>query len=347
MSTGQSIIIGSGPAGLAAAVCLQRRGCRSIVLERDREPSAALRSLDSDMHLVSPRRLSMLPFMPRLPGDDVYVAFGDYVATLDRYRRAHGVDVVTGADVVSVSREGRALVVSASDGRRFCGEAVISATGSITTPHLPDGAGALAIESMHSRDVRREHLAKARALLVVGGGTSASGVLALWADARARGARAWLSVRTRVRSVPRTIGGVDVHYLAWLPEKVPTSRLQRLRRFAEPGLSLRRALRQSGAEVVGPVSRYDGAQVVLTGRSIEPDLVVFATGYRYACDHLGHVVELDDDGYPRTDGCVSRRDPDVYLLGLRLSRNFASGFLRGIANDAAVVARRIAERSSA
>ena len=79
------VIIGAGPAGLAAAACLKRRGVASTLLERGPQAAAALRKVDPDMALFSPARLSRLPGM-ELVGATPYPTFRELAAALDRYR---------------------------------------------------------------------------------------------------------------------------------------------------------------------------------------------------------------------------------------------------------------------
>ena len=144
---------------------------------------------------------------------------------------------------------------------------------------------------------------------------------------------------------------MDVHYVVWLPEQVRTRWVpDRVAALPEPmnGIRVLPALR-AGRIVRRPaVVRYEGKAVVFAdGSRTEPDLVVFATGFRYEVGHLGGLVDTDADGNPLVTNCASRRTPGLFLLGTRFGRTFASPYLRGIARDAAWVARRIAEGEAA
>jgi hypothetical protein len=83
------------------------------------------------------------------------------------------------------------------------------------------------------------------------------------------------------------------------------------------------------------------APVTVDGQRLEPDLVVFATGFEYALDHVRHLVTTGARG-PRLRDCESADTPGLYFLGFRQCRTFASAYLRGIARDARAVAARIA-----
>lgn len=341
------VIIGAGPAGLAAAACLSRRGVACTLLERGPVAAAALRKVDPDMALFSPARLSRLPGMELISATR-YPTFRELTAALDRYREQHALDIVPGCDVRAVERTASGFVVRAVSGEHV-GSHVISATGLIASPRLP---GELDVASsrlrwMHSLDVRREHVASARRLLVVGAGASAAEVLANWLAVRQSDDRAWIAVRSKLRTMPRTLLGVDVHYLVWLPEHLPGRPFGPWLSPVDPILDdeVTRALRRAEILQVS-VARYLPASVELTsGEVIEPDLVVLATGFDYDTRHLGELVERDPAGWPILRRCESRRTPGLYVLGARYARTIASPYLRGIARDAAYVARRIAARS--
>ena len=86
----------------------------------------------------------------------------------------------------------------------------------------------------------------------------------------------------------------------------------------------------------------NGEVEFVNGERIEPDLIVFATGFTYAVEHLKEVVDLDPDRRPLVKNCESTRVPGMFLIGYRFGRTFASPYLRGIARDAEFVAERIA-----
>jgi putative flavoprotein involved in K+ transport len=227
---------------------------------------------------------------------------------------------------------------------------VINAAGTIVNPTLPETfhADASSFPWMHSLDVRTADLARARWLVVVGGRASAAEVLDRWLEVRPPDARAWLSLRSPLRAIVSPILGIDVHYLAWLPERLSVRLFGwRVGRLGEP-MNARHvlpAIRRGLIVRVPGVARYEGRSITLVdGRRLEPDLVVFATGFRYESSHLRELLDFDPDGRPRVRRCESTRTAGLFLLGFRYGRTFASPYIRGIARDAAFVARRIARR---
>lgn len=356
--TRSTIIIGAGPAGLAAAVCLAMRGIRSTILERGPEPLCALRRIDPAMTLLSPTPLARLPHLRTAEATPRYMTFSHFIDLLERYWRQHALTIECGLYVDRVERTptGFSIQAQTADGARttYVSPRVVNATGVIGNPHIPDGFDPTATSALwlHSLDVRTHHLRNARRLLVIGGGISATQVLEGWLDARERDAhrhertRAWISLRSPMRAVPHSILGVDVGYLTWLPERIPLmTDLWRRRVGRAPAIGSRvpRAIRRGQISRVGPPTRYSSELVRFAdGARANPDLIVFATGFGYRAAHLDGLVERSADGTPILRNCQSTLAAGLYLLGVPFGHNLASAFLRGIARDAAYVAECIA-----
>jgi len=346
------IIIGSGPAGLAAAEQLAKRNIEYVILEKDSQVAGSLRRVDPEMRLLSPKELSLMPDMTLEPDAPTYLPFVVLVHELERYQQQHNLRARLDCMVLSIRKEAHWFVVGyreeGSTRRELRGSHVINATGIISQPRLPDNFYLTAPRWRHSVDVRAEDIAVAQKLLVVGGGASAAEVLETWLRVRQDGDRAWLSLRSKLHAIPHWIFGIDVHYFAWLPEHIRTNWLGwRVGRLKEPmtGRAVVQAMRKGLIKRAPPVRRYDWFEIEFeNGEVIEPDLIVFATGFDYAREHLKEVVDLDPDGRPLVKNCESTRTPGMFLLGYRFGRTFASPYLRGIARDAEYVAERIARK---
>jgi putative flavoprotein involved in K+ transport len=271
------------------------------------------------MTLLSPTRLSLLPGMRRRAGDPAYLRFGELIERFDEHRRARGIEVTTGAAVTAVERDGAGFVVRWPGGE-LTGDRVINATGIIGAPNLPADLVATGFRTMHSLEVRRHHLEAARRLLVVGAGPSATEVLEGWLAVRRPGDRAWISVRGKIRAYPHHILGIDLHYWVWLPEHLPPRLIGGQPPEPMTGRTVVKAIRRGTITRLGGVTRYAPDRVECGEVTVEPDLLVLATGFRYATDHL--------------------RATGVDLLGYRPGRTLASPYLRGIARDARELARR-------
>ena len=343
------IIIGAGPAGLAAAETLSKRNIAYVILEKGSSVADALRRVDPEMRLLSPKGLSLMPDMTIAPDAPTYLPFRMLVHELERYQQQHNLNVRLDCMVEAVKKDANGFLVRyKKDGEEHevRGSHVINATGIISQPRLPDNFHFAPTCWRHSVDVRAEDLAAARKLLVVGGGASAAEVLENRLRVRREDDHAWLSLRSKLFALPHWILGIDVHYFAWLPEHFPTGLLGwKAGRLTEPmtGRAVVNAIRSGLIKRVPQVTRYEGSTVEFAdGQRLEPDLIVFATGFSYAKEHLKEVVDLDPDGRPLVKNCESTRTKGVFLLGYRFGRTFASPYLRGIARDAEYIAERIA-----
>jgi putative flavoprotein involved in K+ transport len=343
------IIIGAGPAGLAAAETLAKRNVEYRILEKGSSVADALRRVDPEMRLLSPKGLSLMPDMTIGADAPTYLPFRTLVHELEKYQQQHNLNVTVGCMVTAIKKDSTRFVVcykKEGEEHEIRGSHVINATGIISQPRLPDNFLLEPRRWRHSVDTRAEDIAAARQLLVIGGGASATEVLETWLRVRQEGDRAWLSLRSKLCAVPHWILGIDVHYFAWLPEHFPSALFGwRAGRLTEPmtGRVVMKAIRSGLIKHMPEVSRYEGWTVEFSdGQQLEPDLIVFATGFSYAKEHLKEVVDLDPDGRPLVKNCESTRTKGVFLLGFRFGRTFASPYLRGIARDAEYIAERIA-----
>jgi putative flavoprotein involved in K+ transport len=109
-----------------------------------------------------------------------------------------------------------------------------------------------------------------------------------------------------------------------------------------------RKLIKSGRVPTFPViSRFEGNSVLFADdRRLQPDVVLFATGFRPALGHLAslNVSTSPENGTPGLRDLESVSVSGLYFLGLDHGRNFQSRFLRGIRNDARFLAERLEKR---
>ena len=105
------MVIGAGPAGLAAAAELRRRGLAAAVLERGDALGARWRSRYEGLRLNTYRAFSHLPGMPLPRAAGRYVSRDALIAYLEEYSRRFGLDVRLGveAGVLSVTPRTRGL----------------------------------------------------------------------------------------------------------------------------------------------------------------------------------------------------------------------------------------------
>ena len=211
MDLGPTIVIGAGPAGLAASHELQQAGVDHIVLERGRVGQSWRDRWDS-FCLVTPNWYLQLPG-GGYDGDDPdgFMARDEVVAHLDRYAAGFGAPVLDQVDVTAVhAGPGGGFLVDTSVGQMRTGELVV-ATGAFQRPHRPPDAGLpadlLAIDSV---DYANPDELPPGGVLVVGSGQTGCQI----ADELHRSGRDVVLACGKAGWAPRRVDGRDI--VSWL-----------------------------------------------------------------------------------------------------------------------------------
>src|SRR3954466_1759827 len=110
------LVVGAGPAGLAVAATLRRRGVEALVVDRGTAVGDTWRARYDRLHLHTPRVQSALPGlrMPREYGR--WVARDDMVRYLERYADHTGIEPRFGTKVSRLERDGDAWTATTDDG---------------------------------------------------------------------------------------------------------------------------------------------------------------------------------------------------------------------------------------
>jgi len=372
----QAVVIGAGPAGLAAAAMLERAGVAALVLESSAVIGSSWRGRYDRLRLNTVSWISGLPGFPMPLRLGRWVARDDYVAYLEEYARRRRLRIQFGTAVARIDRDGPTWLVETSAGVLGT-EAVIVATGHDRVPFTPDwpGRDAFAGELIHAASYRNPHPFLGRDVLVVACGNSGADIAADLA--RADVGQIWLATRTPPNVFPRELVGMPLTPSTLLMERLPARvfdtigyALQRLiygdlSRFGLPrapigvqsamlarGISpvtddgFIEAVRSGGLEIVPTIERFDGDVVVLDdGRRLSPDAVLVATGYRRGLEPLvGHLGVLNAGGSPTVHG--AEQDPrarGLYFIGFQPK---LSGQLHDIKGQARGIARAVLKARS-
>jgi indole-3-pyruvate monooxygenase len=305
-----ALVIGSGPAGLAVAACLQRRGIACEILERAGAVGARWRLHYHRLHLHTTAAHSALPYLAFPRGTPRYPARDQVIAYLEQYARHFQLAPRFCQDVQRVqTRDGVWEAVTPTCTYRS--RHMVIATGYAAVPNIPDWPGLARFRGsiLHSSEYRLAERFQNQDVLVVGLGNS-GGEIAI--DLFEHGARVAVAVRGSVNIVPRDIFGVPVLSLAIALSPLPSALADAL---AAPLIRLalgnteRLGLRPAQ---IGPVQ-----QIRTRGQIPLVDIGTVDLIRRGHVQLLGGIRELTADAVVFDDGRPRRFDALVLATGFR------------------------------
>jgi putative flavoprotein involved in K+ transport len=372
------IVVGAGPAGLAAAHELMRVGRRVLVLEGGAHVAMSWRAHRPGLRLHTVRLLSGLPGLPIPRTYGRYVTSANLVRYLDSYTARSEIDVRFGVAVSRIEQTGRmdaagqtsGWAVVTADGTTYTAGTVVVATGYNRVPAIPDLPGLENYKRpyLHVADYRGGDQFAGLDVLVVGAGNAAAEAATELVAAGAR--RVSMAVRTPPHIVRRRVWGISMQTISILLNAVPLAVADRVARVLSwltiPDLSAKkmerprpdlftRVARDRSVPVhdtgivallesdsVTPVAAVAGFQPhtvrLADGSFIAPAVVVFATGYQRGLENLVGALGLLDDAGNPRARSGAEAAPGLYFAGFTVS---ATGALRQLAGDARRIAHHV------
>ncbi|WMX49084.1 NAD(P)-binding domain-containing protein [Streptomyces roseicoloratus] len=320
------VVIGAGQAGLSAGYHLRRTGFEPdrdfVILDHAPRPGGAWQFRWPSLTYGKVHGMHALPGMeltgadPARPSSEV---IGRYFAD---YEDAFGLRVHRPVEVSAVREgddgpDGR-LVVETSEGV-YATRALINATGTWDRPFWPryPGQETFRGRQLHTAQYPGPDAFAGQRVIVVGGGASGTQHLMEIADVAA--ATTWVTRREPVfREGP--FGEAEGRAAVALVE-------ERVRRGLPPqsvvsvtGLPLNDAVREARERgVLDRLPMFD--RITPTGvawddgRTVDADVILWATGFRAAIDHLAPLRLREPGGGIRVEGTRAVRDPRVHLVG--------------------------------
>ena len=170
----KTVVIGAGPAGLATAAQLRRRGVPVLVLERSDAVASSWRCRYDRLRLNSGRPFSKLPGARYPRGTGIFPSRDQVVEHLEDYARDNQVDVRFRTRVERIDRDGSGWLLTTSTGeiaagpRRGRGRATSTPSRSRAGPAATTFEGRL----IHSAEYRNPETFRGHDVLVVGPGCS-------------------------------------------------------------------------------------------------------------------------------------------------------------------------------
>jgi indole-3-pyruvate monooxygenase len=369
----ETLIIGAGPAGLAVAACLKKRGAPFVILERATEVGSSWRRHYDRLHLHTVKDQSALPYLdfpaqtPRYPSRDQTIAY------LERYANHFGLIPQFDGEVSRVTACDQGWITTTKD-RTYHSKQVVVATGYNAIPHVPTWPGQERFRGrlLHSSEYRNGNPFRGQSVLVIGFGNS-GGEIAM--DLHEHGAQVTMSVRGTVNVVPREIFHLSIVTvsiaLSRLPARVadafaapllrltigdlsklgfrpaatgPITQIKKSSRVPLIDIGTIGLVRADQIGIRGGVRSMDETHVIFEdGTSSRFDAIVLATGFRPGVERFlqpphNVFVKGRAHGKSRFMG-----DDGLYFCGFSVS---PTGMLRDIAMEARWIAEHITRRPS-
>ncbi|MEU8617729.1 NAD(P)-binding domain-containing protein [Streptomyces sp. NPDC048623] len=316
------VVVGAGQAGLSAGYHL-RTGFEPdrdfVVLDHSPRPGGAWQFRWPSLTYGKVHGMHALPGMeltgadPARPSSEV---IGEYFSS---YEEAFGLRVHRPVDVSAVREgEGGRLLVETSEGT-YATRALINATGTWDRPFWPryPGQETFRGRQLHTARYPGPEAFAGQRVIVVGGGASGTQHLMEIADVAA--ATTWVTRREPVfREGP--FGEVEGRAAVALVEERVRQGLPPRSVVSVTGLPLNDAIRAARARgILDQQPMFD--RITPTGvawddgRTVDADVILWATGFRAVIDHLAPLRLREPGGGIRVERTRAVRDPRIHLVG--------------------------------
>jgi indole-3-pyruvate monooxygenase len=369
MQSEDILVIGAGPAGLAASACLRHEGLEHVVLEREGNIGSAWHRHYDRLHLHTTKTYSGLPMMPWPKAAPRYPSREQVVQYLQAYAAEHHIAPRLGVTVHAVNRRADRFTVDTSAGvmtPRF----VVMATSYNGVPNLPSvpGLESFCGTAIHAGVYKNAAPYQGKRTLVVGCGNSGAEIAL---DLAEQGVDVAMVVRGPVHVIPRDMFGRPTQHTNVLLSHLPLGLRDAIAMgtiglvvgdlsrwgIVRPAVGPNRMIEESGRipildlgtiamvkqgkiRVLLAVQEFLPDRVRFAGGAVHPfEAIIFATGYTPS---LGNVIEgfetiADARGRPHRFG-EETGIAGLYFVGFK---NPPTGALREIALEAPRVARSI------
>lgn len=367
----KAVIVGAGPAGLAAAACLKEVGLAVELLDRGERVGDSWRRHYDCLHLHTSRGRSGLPGLALPANTGRYPALKDVITYFEDYARHHDLAPRFGCDVTGVTRQGQGWLVTHGAGQSPA-DIVVIATGINGSPRTPDWPGAFDGPVLHSSAYRNATPFGGQRVLVVGFGNS-GGDIAL--DLANAGVAVDLSVRGPVNILPKQLFGIPITSYGTLtrllgykmadrltapvlrmavgrPEdyglaamsKGPAAMVHEDERIPMIDVGALGAIKAGRITVRPGVAALEGRNVRFADDTAQPfDAIIAAIGYTVDLRPIlgPDCAALDDRGHARISGGPTA-EPGLYFCSLHVS---PYGQLFTTGQEAMAIARHVRARA--
>lgn len=216
----ENVIIGAGPAGLAVAGRMRRRGISFEVLEQGDHLGQRWHDHYERLHLHTVKELSHLPHLPFPEHYPRYVPKNMLIEYFEQYASTFGIKPNFKVKVQHIVKHSKGWIIQTDGGLHFFCENVIVATGVNRVPTYPSWQGMQSYEGqiMHSRHYQKPDDFVGLKVLVIGMGNTGAEIAL---DLAEQNISVDIAVRSPVNIVPRDIGGRPTQLTGKMLEYLP------------------------------------------------------------------------------------------------------------------------------
>lgn len=368
-----TIIIGAGPAGLACAGALCKKGIPFKILEKSKNIAASWVNHYDRLSLHTIKELSQLPHLPFPEEYPEYVPKNLLLDYYQKYCEHFNINPIFNAEVSAIEEEEKEWKISCSNGQTYSSNSIIICTGFNRIPNLPSWNGSETYQGsvIHSKDYRNSAQLAGNSFLVVGMGNSGAEIAL---DLSLNNKEVDLSVRGPVNIVPRDFLGNPTQKTAKKLAVLPTfigDRIGRIVQFLSMGNLRKHGLRPAklfpaqqlreygktpvidlgtvaqikrGRIKVQPgILKFDAQKVHFTNNITKSyDHIIMATGYHSKVEEFAPFVKnhLNSHGHPDKLILQKKKSKLAYFVGFNA---YASGLLESIHEQAIEVATHLAD----
>ncbi len=353
--TVDTVVIGSGQAGLSTGYHLSRAGRRFVILDANPRLGDNWRCHWDSLRLYSPAGLDGLPGMKFPAAPESFPGKEQVASYLESYAEAFDLPVRTSTRVHRVTRSGDEFLVECGT-VRFVARNVVVATGTFgRNPAVPEFAHELdpSILQLHSSEYRNPQQLQDGPVLVVGASHSGcdlafevAGTHPTILCGRDTGQIPVPLETRRMRMLFPLLWFVWGHVMS-LRTPIGRKLREHERHHGAPALRVKRKdLAAAGVDRV--TDRMTGVQegraVLGDGRVVDATNILWCTGFRQDYSWIDLPV-IGDDGWPLEQRGVVADVPGLYFTGLAFQSSFRSMLVGGAGADAEfVVAHLVAHR---
>lgn len=339
-----SIVIGGGQSGLAAAYYLQKEKLNFIILEKNPTNLGSWANYYDSLTLFSPAAYSSLPGLDFPGGANYYPRRDEVVQYLKSYAAHFNFAIHHNIEVTKVEKDEGIYIIKSSNGEIYRTRSIICASGAFTKPSIPDIAGITDYNGMilHSKDYRNGEAFRNKRVIVVGGGNSAVQIAVELANT----AYVTIATRSPLKFVPQLIWGKDIHFWLTLTGLDKSAMGKRLLKKSSDGVIdkgiYQNAIAQNKPNPKKMFQKFTTTGVVWEDNTHEAvDAVIFATGYIPNFAYLNELNVLDESGKPLEKNGINQSSEKIHFVGLPWQTSISSATIRGSGKDAKLVVQSL------